>query len=586
MRVKTIIISLLLSSAAVVVVILSPLYKKSKPAPEFKHITPAELNVNRATVSYECSHHGKEWHICVQPEGVGAWLYCPAYSEFNMSDLALIESFAIGVPTPFEPCFMCPDEGSDCSTLVREVMTAAGIAEDQNATLWWGAAWGNLWEGALNFCEQLCETSKEGQPCSKDGEQCRPGELFCDYDPNDLEFTDDASTMFIGNFTNGTCRKCPIDPNLCYDEGFIATREGRQNCKNCVLSCTVVRSSKLSVDGEVIASQPIDHAIQKSHQNASGSLHDCSDLIFDSKSICLGAEGKICLVHFDTNSSDYDWQVSKQANKSGCVGVVAFQDGFDEACDVEIGSCSSNSNSELLIPYVFIKEEKGSNLLINKIGSNATVEVDVFGAYCSYTGEEFCTAIVSCEEGTFCLFYYGPMGQDMFNEGECYSCPKYANGDLNPLGCYFDDQLDLWDGDAWTNWDTVQNVQSCASSCGVEAVLTSNDCKFCPDDLTKFEFGIESEEDKCMFCPQNDLQFPDRIIPLFGANITCHQMESFFQRLPVSNNSSICQLAQSMNYICGCGGIGYAGASTQTKQAVLAWMPRIAAILSMMVSLS
>jgi hypothetical protein len=225
--------------------------------------------------------------------------------------------------------------------------------------------------------------------------------------------------------------------------------------------------------------------------------------------------------------------------------------------------------------------------LINNIGSNATVEVDVFGAYCGYTGDGYggCSAFSSCEEGEFCLFWFGAVGRDMFNKGECYSCPKNANGDPNPLGCYFDNQLDFWAGN-WTGWDTVQNVQSCASSCGVEALLTNNDCKFCADDLTKFEFGIESEEEKCIFCPQNDLQFPDRTIPLFEADITCDQMESFFQRLPVPNNSSICQLAQSMNYICGCDGTGYAGASTQTKQAVLAWMPRIAAILSMMVSLS
>jgi hypothetical protein len=42
---------------------------------------------------------------------------------------------------------------------------------------------------------------------------------------------------------------------------------------------------------------------------------------------------------------------------------------------------------------------------------------------------------------------------------------------------------------------------------------------------------------------------------------------------------------QSMNYICGCDGTGYAGADTHTKQVVLVWLPRVAAVLSLAVSL-
>jgi hypothetical protein len=111
--------------------------KQREPAPIQVVVPtiPAELNVNLLTAFHECSHYGKQWHICTQPDGWGSMYYCPAYSDYNETELALVEYLSIGEPTPLTPCFTCPKDGSDCSTLVSEVMTAAGIAEDQNATL-------------------------------------------------------------------------------------------------------------------------------------------------------------------------------------------------------------------------------------------------------------------------------------------------------------------------------------------------------------------------------------------------------------------------------------------------------------------
>ena len=59
----------------------------------------------------------------------------------------------------------------------------------------------------------------------------------------------------------------------------------------------------------------------------------------------------------------------------------------------------------------------------------------------------------------------------------------------------------------------------------------------------------------------------------------------FFTKLEVHKDSQNCRLAQSVNFICGCTGTGYAGANTTTKQVVLAWLPRVSGILSMMVSI-
>jgi hypothetical protein len=176
---------------------------------------------------------------------------------------------------------------------------------------------------------------------------------------------------------------------------------------------------------------------------------------------------------------------------------------------------------------------------------------------------------------------------DLYDYGSCLPCP----GD--PTDCYLDPvvfiEFDDYDDDEYS-WnytypDTVQNVESCAKACDAAAALASKECKFCPTKLTEFSFGVDNDEDKCQFCLQNNVQFPDRIVQLFGDNVTCSEMDSFFKRLPVPKNSSNCELAQSMNYICRCEGQGYAGADTSTKKVVLAWLPRTAAILSILLSL-
>ena len=82
------------------------------------------------------------------------------------------------------------------------------------------------------------------------------------------------------------------------------------------------------------------------------------------------------------------------------------------------------------------------------------------------------------------------------------------------------------------------------------------------------------------------MQFPERKVPLFGENITCDKVYAFFNRMEVHKDSQNCRLAQSVNYICGCEGTGYAGANSTTKQTVLVWLPRVSGILSLMVSIA
>jgi hypothetical protein len=113
-------------------------------------------------------------------------------------------------------------------------------------------------------------------------------------------------------------------------------------------------------------------------------------------------------------------------------------------------------------------------------------------------------------------------------------------------------------------------------------------CKTCGDTITEFEFGITDPSNRCLFCPQDDMKYPDRVVPFFssdGKEIKCWQVQNFFSQIDIDKKSDNCQLSQSQNYICGCTGAGYAGANTQTKRNALVWMPRVAAVLSILVRL-
>jgi hypothetical protein len=161
---KNLSIVIFVGSVALVAVIFYLGHRPEKAEPVEVISMPDGLNVDMGTAYLECSHYGKEWQFCTSPEGAGAWHYCSAYSEYNESDLAVVEWGQIGVPTPFLPCFTCPAAGMSCEDHVTEVYTAAGIPEDKNSTI---GGW-NLWDDVLMYCEDLCESNKEGESCSED----------------------------------------------------------------------------------------------------------------------------------------------------------------------------------------------------------------------------------------------------------------------------------------------------------------------------------------------------------------------------------------------------------------------------------
>ena len=549
MKLKTLIISLLVSSAALVAVLLLPLYLK-KPPPEEEYTRPAELNADIKTASFECSHHGKDWYICYDSWNWGA-LYCPAYSEFNVTDLEKVEYYFWSY-FQWETCFPCPEDNSSCSEVVEQIVAAHDLPDNSTWYLNW-------------YCVDMCEGGMEGELC-KENYECTPGQFFCDY----------ASDEIYLNNQTGTCQPCPSNIKECYEDGFTNSKNGRNNCRGCEQFCLEVSTSKLWVDGSITPSMPIYEAIQSSKQKASGVLHDCSVLTLDATSTCPGAEGKMCLVLVMNDSETFICnKISTKAENSGCVGVIAS---YDDA------NVTTHGYTELLIPFVFIEEKEGLKLLDENIGTAAKVEVDVFGAECFPYSNYFnniCDQGKTCVYDEFCAFSFTPIDEDVYDSGVCKSCPKDSNGEPDPLACYFDKTSLIYSSN-YSYPDTVQNILSCAESCDAEAALMSKSCKFCSEKLTKFEVA-ESGESACVFCPRNDMLHPERVVALFGDTVTCSDMETFFQRMPVPQESSNCQLAQSMNYICGCDGKGYGGANTHAKKVALAWMPRVSAILSLLV---
>ena len=71
---------------------------------------------------------------------------------------------------------------------------------------------------------------------------------------------------------------------------------------------------------------------------------------------------------------------------------------------------------------------------------------------------------------------------------------------------------------------------------------------------------------------------------MFGSGVECWAVAEFYRSLNIEADSDVCESARSFNYICGCSDtLGYAGANTKTKQVALAWLPRVGAILSILV---
>ncbi|KAL3779349.1 hypothetical protein HJC23_007479 [Cyclotella cryptica] len=380
-------------------------------------------------------------------------------------------------------------------------------------------------EDLLNMCIRACAAGREGEPCSQN-QPCTPGSSFCDYSLSD----------------SGSCQECPLDVDECYQEGFVSTELGKKECVKCSLECVSLSASQVASNGKEIPSNAID-AITSSmlEFNVTGSLKDCSGLILDEVDVCEGAAGHICLVE-DYTFDTLFWQLTDKAEKSGCLAVIMFAD-YENFPDNE--PCRArHSYDQLDIPFVCISYDEGTLLMKEHIDSESITDVSTnyLGLMCFADFPRWCEHCT--EDPLFC--YFDPVG----------GFPR-----------------------------TPEFISSCVESCNAE--VSFGRCKFCPNALTGSNLmggslDIDAGHAQCSFCPNNDVLYRHRKVPLFGTEISCWQMQAFFQRIKYSEDSVNCKLSQSFNHICGCTGTEYAGANSTAKQAALVWLPRVMAVLSIM----
>lgn len=503
--------------------------------------------ISQIDIWRECSlddANGRDWSICLQPTGYGPLWYCPTANEnvdpiSNASELEDI--FWYGRQTNFLPCFECPSpETPHGSTCNETLTTLAGLHNLKDYDT----------EVGMEFCADLCESGVVDDVCSSDS-KCTAGSHFCDY-ANDDE-------------SSGVCKECPYDISDCAVEGFLGSVKSGRECAACRLFCVDVGESTLEVDGEGFEVAIIERAVQEQYMTASGPLVDCSDLILADVETCDNARGSVCLVE-DYTFDTLFFELSEKAESNGCVAIIKF-------ADTPTFRTSQHSHDRLGIPFVDVSYKDGRRLRDTKLGSTARVASELYGSSCYPSWDTACSDSLPCQESnTYCNFR-AAVEDGEYVEGYCHECPTDWKGDPDPAACFFSREQE-------SSVTTQKEVESCARSCN--ANLNFEGCKFCPDDVSAFNFGVDKKEDQCSFCPDNDItyEYRERYVPLFGENITCWNMQAFFERFEVDEDSENCQLAQSMNYICGCKGSGYAGADTEAKRNALVWVPRVMAILS------
>ena len=215
------------------------------------------------------------------------------------------------------------------------------------------------------------------------------------------------------------------------------------------------------------------------------------------------------------------------------------------------------------------------------IGAVAEVSiVDADWHYCM--ASQACSKTIPCvghHAQSYCYFldgYHTDVTQ------YCNPCPE------DPIDCYFPQHGGA--GEWIMGQDTVE---SCASKCAPN-LRFGEKCKLCGEALdVDFSFGVDDPDDRCNFCSDKNLRYPDRVVPLFsegqGRDVLCWEVQAFFDRIDISKDSHNCALAQNQRYICGCeeeGGTAYAGTTNVAQRQTLVWAPRITAILSFMVRLN
>lgn len=404
----------------------------------------------------------------------------------------------------------------------------------------------------IDSCMQWCVRSQQEESCSNET-PCEEGSLYCDF-PN--------------HNATGTCQTCPDDVSECLKLES-SSEFAMEECFQCDLKCVPLHFSETRV-GDNATIIPSNALLGSPSANVSGLLVDCTNLIHADESTCPDAsDGAVCLVEDYTRNTYYLDVVNKCQASGG--RAVLFYGNFEPKTPNDQPWQGSLSFQDTGIPSVSISYNDGKRLKEEMLSSLAQVAVTSVGQYCQEI--QFCSNSLPCvgtSAGRYCDFKWSD------DAGFCRTCPVDDDGNPNPLACFFNIDEDF--GKVMPQ----DAVESCAEVCASELVF--NDCKLCPENVDGFGFGVDRDSEQCAFCPEGDVKYPQQEFPLFGEGVECWQVQKFFEAVEVDANAPNCRLAQMMNYVCGCTGPGYGGASSETKKVVLAWLPRVMALLSLMVS--
>jgi len=450
----------------------------------------------------------------------------------------------------------------------------------------------NFTELGTEDCKRMCSVEKNS--CSTS--LLCPAGLFCNFVEGD----------------SGYCNTCPSVMSALDSEPYVnmTTLADQSYWTSCNRFCH--RASKFDVQGVNERQIEVYSFLYSPLGNATGPLVDCGL----GETTCEGAKNSICLIR--RGLVYFAHKINSCKSGGGLAAII-----YNTESECEIYK-KGDTSFEDLIPSLSISYLDGKYLVENSLGSDTSVSVlpaiiddkcrigcnknkPCQGEYrkCNLDwGEhgscdecipsdannfcvEYCSQTQPCTgKGLFCdfnLYDKSSILEDGHSEkrGKCQQCPPEKEGNCLYLGL------------------TDLGVERCTKVCGGSSSLTFSDCKFCPADVAVAEINQlgDSENNACQFCDGKknscsenkrdrwDMKFPDRVMDMFGG-MKCWAVADMFNTLTnFDTNSATCQLGRMYNYICGCEGDGYAGANTNRKRVMLAWLPRISGILSFLGSL-
>ena len=406
----------------------------------------------------QCSHGDEEWHICLDSR---IRYFCPSTPRYNFSQMvkkheSYIESLEGEYPN-FD-CFTCSNVDSGCETFVHNFFQARNISQDDRPEDYLKLLDDyfdeqffeerlpptTTYDEMLDSCRLLCEGGKATEACSPEY-PCTPGSHFCDYN----------SDEDVARNNPGICKACPQDLNECFEDGFVSSKQSTVNCHGCIMDCyNAIGEASVTTSTRGFKVTSDEMLIQKSSEDISGQLIDCTNLLYANEFICPGAEGRVCLLDGSSIKIDEQsrglWDIYKAASSNGCIAMIASNMWFN--VDYET----------LPIPFLTLIENEN---LLDLLGQNARVRTQIVGTVCLPSSDiTDCTSSgLDCGDNEYCRFLEVKV-EGKYTEGYCTECPTFKDGEPNPSGCFFS-QFSKSEPENWSLMYNPEMVRSCAISC-------------------------------------------------------------------------------------------------------------------------